>query len=389
MADYWGDLYAIFQDPPPPTTTTSTTTNTTPPCLASFTFNENYNKAFSFPNILQQPLIITSCLYRSVPPPPINTNITPPSSDSFTYDAGYNEPFSFPIDTNTTLPSLTSFNNEPFSFPINTNTTLPSLTSFNNEPFSFPINTNTTLPSLTSFNNETFSFPINTNTTPPSLASLTFNEEPLIITDEYVDELDQMLASTTTSTTTTSSNNGIILNPNSLPDFAGQSHHLPPNPVLLAPPSKEPRPHMQKQQKQVFQVETSRELAKGRKSEQKKKVLHVTEDDKLSSDSWAWRKYGQKSIKGAPNPRENKQMETVFYDELPPSDKWTWRKYGTKSIKGTPHPRNYYKCSSFKNCTARKWVQRSSSEAHKFIITYKGEHSHQEEAVFLLPSPFF
>ncbi|WVZ11562.1 hypothetical protein V8G54_016092 [Vigna mungo] len=36
------------------------------------------------------------------------------------------------------------------------------------------------------------------------------------------------------------------------------------------------------------------------------------------------------------------------------SDPWAWRKYGQKPIKGSPYPRSYYRCSSSKGCLARK-----------------------------------
>ncbi|PON97768.1 WRKY domain containing protein [Trema orientale] len=58
------------------------------------------------------------------------------------------------------------------------------------------------------------------------------------------------------------------------------------------------------------------------------------------------------------------------------SDKWAWRKYGQKPIKGSPYPRSYYRCSSSKGCSARKQVERSPSDPEIFIVTYTSEHSH-------------
>lgn len=60
----------------------------------------------------------------------------------------------------------------------------------------------------------------------------------------------------------------------------------------------------------------------------------------------------------------------------PPSDSWAWRKYGQKPIKGSPHPRGYYRCSSSKGCPARKQVERSRVEANILIVTYSCEHNH-------------
>ncbi|CAN8279953.1 unnamed protein product [Cochlearia groenlandica] len=60
----------------------------------------------------------------------------------------------------------------------------------------------------------------------------------------------------------------------------------------------------------------------------------------------------------------------------PPSDSWAWRKYGQKPIKGSPYPRGYYRCSSSKGCPARKQVERNRIDPTKLIITYASDHNH-------------
>ncbi|KAK4435404.1 putative WRKY transcription factor 29 [Sesamum alatum] len=60
------------------------------------------------------------------------------------------------------------------------------------------------------------------------------------------------------------------------------------------------------------------------------------------------------------------------------SDMWAWRKYGQKPIKGSPYPRSYYRCSSLKGCLARKQVEQSCADPGMFIITYTAEHSHSK-----------
>ncbi|KAJ8510842.1 hypothetical protein OPV22_001276 [Ensete ventricosum] len=62
--------------------------------------------------------------------------------------------------------------------------------------------------------------------------------------------------------------------------------------------------------------------------------------------------------------------------EVVPCDLWAWRKYGQKPIKGSPHPRGYYRCSSSKGCSARKQVERSRTDPNMLVITYTYEHNH-------------
>ncbi|KAL1560349.1 WRKY Transcription Factor [Salvia divinorum] len=62
--------------------------------------------------------------------------------------------------------------------------------------------------------------------------------------------------------------------------------------------------------------------------------------------------------------------------DQPPSDSWAWRKYGQKPIKGSPYPRGYYRCSSSKGCPARKQVERSRLDPKMLVVTYYCEHNH-------------
>ncbi|KAJ6853929.1 putative WRKY transcription factor 65 [Iris pallida] len=96
-------------------------------------------------------------------------------------------------------------------------------------------------------------------------------------------------------------------------------------------------------------------------------------------------------------------------ESTPPSDSWAWRKYGQKPIKGSPYPRcrkmkidrahiivqylgiyiyffevvpiffscrGYYRCSSLKGCPARKQVERSRVDPGMLVVTYSAEHNH-------------
>ncbi|CAL4954725.1 unnamed protein product [Urochloa decumbens] len=61
-----------------------------------------------------------------------------------------------------------------------------------------------------------------------------------------------------------------------------------------------------------------------------------------------------------------------------PTDAWAWRKYGQKPIKGSPFPRAYYRCSSNKGCPARKQVERDRARPDMVIVTYSFEHNHSD-----------
>ncbi|KZV51511.1 putative WRKY transcription factor 17 [Dorcoceras hygrometricum] len=59
-----------------------------------------------------------------------------------------------------------------------------------------------------------------------------------------------------------------------------------------------------------------------------------------------------------------------------PADDYSWRKYGQKPIKGSPYPRGYYRCSTVRDCPARKHVERAKDDPAMLIVTYDGDHRH-------------
>lgn len=56
-------------------------------------------------------------------------------------------------------------------------------------------------------------------------------------------------------------------------------------------------------------------------------------------------------------------------------DGFKWRKYGKKSVKNSPTPRNYYRCST-EGCSVKKRVERDPDDPSYVITTYDGTHNH-------------
>ncbi|KAG6513435.1 probable WRKY transcription factor 4 isoform X1 [Zingiber officinale] len=56
-------------------------------------------------------------------------------------------------------------------------------------------------------------------------------------------------------------------------------------------------------------------------------------------------------------------------------DGYRWRKYGQKVVKGNPNPRSYYKCT-YAGCSVRKHIERSPTDPKAVVTSYEGKHNH-------------
>jgi hypothetical protein len=67
-------------------------------------------------------------------------------------------------------------------------------------------------------------------------------------------------------------------------------------------------------------------------------------------------------------------------------DGYKWRKYGKKSVKNSPNPRNYYKCSG-ERCGVKKRVERDREDSSYVLTTYEGVHTHESPCTSYYTSP--
>nr|XP_043610977.1 probable WRKY transcription factor 26 [Erigeron canadensis] len=81
------------------------------------------------------------------------------------------------------------------------------------------------------------------------------------------------------------------------------------------------------------------------------------------------------SIEGSRTVKEPRVVVQTISDIDILDDGYRWRKYGQKAVKGNPNPRSYYKCTTT-SCFVRKQVERASHDLRSVITTYEGRHNH-------------
>ncbi|KAJ6390268.1 hypothetical protein OIU77_024479 [Salix suchowensis] len=90
------------------------------------------------------------------------------------------------------------------------------------------------------------------------------------------------------------------------------------------------------------------------------------------------RKKGSCSDDSAPVDKPTSEPRLVIkkkYEVDTVNDGYRWRKYGQKLVKGSPNPRSYYRCSS-PRCPVKKHVERAYNDPKSVITSYVGQHDH-------------
>jgi len=106
------------------------------------------------------------------------------------------------------------------------------------------------------------------------------------------------------------------------------------------------------------------------------------DDDDNEPDAKRWKAENDNeaiSVSGSKTVREPRIVVQTTSDIDILDDGYRWRKYGQKVVKGNPNPRSYYKCT-FVGCPVRKHVERASHDLRAVITTYEGKHNHDVPA---------
>uniref|UniRef100_A0A0E0KRS2 WRKY domain-containing protein n=1 Tax=Oryza punctata TaxID=4537 RepID=A0A0E0KRS2_ORYPU len=105
-------------------------------------------------------------------------------------------------------------------------------------------------------------------------------------------------------------------------------------------------------------------------------VIQTTSEVDILDDGYRWRKYGQKVVKGNPNPRfvSSRPLEPLLHFQSSSS-----MDADLLFVVVVIVIRSYYKCTH-PGCLVRKHVERASHDLKSVITTYEGKHNHEVPA---------
>ncbi|KAL3633353.1 hypothetical protein CASFOL_000592 [Castilleja foliolosa] len=116
--------------------------------------------------------------------------------------------------------------------------------------------------------------------------------------------------------------------------------------------------------------------------EQGSSISNSRDDDENEREPKRWKGDDENegiSATGSRTVREPRIVVQTTSDIDILDDGYRWRKYGQKVVKGNPNPRSYYKCTST-GCPVRKHVERACHDSRAVITTYEGKHNHDVPA---------
>ncbi|KAL0426193.1 UNVERIFIED_CONTAM: putative WRKY transcription factor 33 [Sesamum latifolium] len=117
--------------------------------------------------------------------------------------------------------------------------------------------------------------------------------------------------------------------------------------------------------------------------EQGSSLSNSRDDDENEPEAKRWKGENEScegiSASGSRTVREPRVVVQTTSDIDILDDGYRWRKYGQKVVKGNPNPRSYYKCT-YNGCPVRKHVERASHDLRAVITTYEGKHNHDVPA---------
>ncbi|XP_075517261.1 putative WRKY transcription factor 33 [Primulina tabacum] len=116
--------------------------------------------------------------------------------------------------------------------------------------------------------------------------------------------------------------------------------------------------------------------------EQGSSLSNSKDDDENEPEAKRWKGENENegvSAAGSRTVREPRIVVQTKSDIDILDDGYRWRKYGQKVVKGNPNPRSYYKCT-YNGCPVRKHVERASHDLRAVVTTYEGKHNHDVPA---------